>query len=99
MIMRSNVAIALATWSMVTSSVPKTALKRSRYSLTLPRRSMEALRRLNAQLNDGGLEAELSPLLTADEIAATKARVETLLEHRVHPYPPENWPAVPWPPV
>jgi len=66
---------------------------------TLPRRSMEALRRLNAQLDDGGLEAELSPLLTEDEIAAIKTRVETLLKHRVHPYPPADWPAVPWPPV
>src|SRR5215813_6191419 len=66
---------------------------------TLPRRSLEALRRLNAQLNDGGLEAELSSLLSADEIAATKIRVKTLLKHRVHPYPPADWPAVPWPPV
>jgi len=66
---------------------------------TLPRRSMEALRRLNGQLNDGGLEAELSSLLSADEIAATKIRVETLLKHRVHPFPPADWPAVPWPPV
>jgi hypothetical protein len=49
---------------------------------TLPRRSLEALRRLNTQLNDGGLEAELSSL-----------------KHRVHPYPPADWPAVPWPPV
>ena len=101
---------------------------------TLPRRSLEALRRLNTQLNDGGLEAELSSLLTASEIAATKMRVETLrrlsvgltdgwlaeeltrhltraevaataaridllLTSHVHPYPPEDWPAVPWPPV
>ena len=66
---------------------------------TLPRRSLEALRQLNAQLNDGSLEAELSSLLTASEIAATKIRVETLLKHRVHPYPPADWPAVPWPPV
>ncbi len=66
---------------------------------TLPRRSVEALRRLNAQLNEGGLEAELSPLLTASEITATKIRVETLLKHRVHPDPPADWPAVPWPPV
>src|SRR5215471_14325673 len=65
---------------------------------TLPRRSVEALRRLNAQLDDGGLEAELSSLLTAGEIAATKLRIETLLKHRVHPYPPADWPAVPWPP-
>src|SRR5499433_3893905 len=42
---------------------------------TLPRRSLEALRRLNGQLNDGSLEAELSSLLSADEIAATKIRV------------------------
>jgi uncharacterized repeat protein (TIGR03843 family) len=66
---------------------------------TLPRRWLEALRRLNAQLSDGGLETELSSLLTAGEIAATKLRVETLLKHRVHPYPPADWPAVPWPPV
>jgi uncharacterized repeat protein (TIGR03843 family) len=66
---------------------------------TLPRRSLDALRRLQAQLSDGGLEAELSSLLTASEIDATKTRVDTLLEHRVHPYPPADWPAVPWPPV
>ena len=66
---------------------------------TLPRRSLEALRRLNGQLSEGGLAAELSPLLTASEITATKIRVETLLKHRVHPYPPADWPAVPWPPV
>jgi len=65
----------------------------------LPRRSMEALRRLNAQLADGSLAAELSTLLTASEIRATRTRVETLLKHRVHPYPPTDWPAVPWPPV
>ena len=65
----------------------------------LPRRSVEALRRLNTQLTDGSLTAELSSLLTASEIDATKIRVETLLKHRVHPYPPADWPAVPWPPV
>ncbi|HEY6311112.1 MAG TPA: SCO1664 family protein [Streptosporangiaceae bacterium] len=66
---------------------------------SLPRRSVEALRRLNAQLTDGSLAAELSALLTESEISATKARVETLLKHRVHPYPPADWPAVPWPPI
>ena len=66
---------------------------------TLPRRSLEALRRLDTQLSEGALEAELSSLLTASEIAATKIRIETLLKHRVHPYPPSDWPAVPWPPV
>jgi uncharacterized repeat protein (TIGR03843 family) len=66
---------------------------------TLPRRSMEALRRLNADFSSSGLEAELSSLLTTAEVAATKIRIETLLKHRVHPYPPSDWPAVPWPPV
>ncbi len=66
---------------------------------TLPRRSVEALRRLNAELAEGSLVAELSGLLTASEIEATRNRVETLLKHRVHPYPPADWPAVPWPPI
>jgi uncharacterized repeat protein (TIGR03843 family) len=66
---------------------------------SLPRRSVEALRLLNAQLTDGSLTAELSSLLTASEIDATKIRIETLLKHRVHPYPPADWPAVPWPPI
>ena len=66
---------------------------------TLPKRSLEALRRLDTQLNDGGLEAELSSLLAASEIAATKNRIDTMLKRRVHPYPPADWPAVPWPPV
>jgi uncharacterized repeat protein (TIGR03843 family) len=66
---------------------------------SLPRRSVEALRRLNAELAEGTLAAELSGLLTGSEIDATKIRVETLLKHRVHPYPPADWPAVPWPPI
>jgi hypothetical protein len=66
---------------------------------TLPRRSVEALRRLHSQLTEGSLRAELAPLLAEGEIEATKVRIETLLEHRVHPYPPADWPAVPWPPV
>jgi uncharacterized repeat protein (TIGR03843 family) len=66
---------------------------------TLPRRSVEALRRLNAELTEGNLVAELSGLLSASEIDATRIRVETLLKHRVHPYPPADWPAVPWPPI
>jgi uncharacterized repeat protein (TIGR03843 family) len=66
---------------------------------SLPRRSVEALRRLNVQLTEGSLAAELAGLLTASEINATRGRIETLLEHRVHPYPPADWPAVPWPPI
>ena len=68
---------------------------------SLPRRSVEALRRLNAELTEGTLAAELSGLLTASEIGAAKIRVETLLKHRVHPSsaavpgPPSNRPAGP----
>ena len=66
---------------------------------TLPGRSIEALRRLKAQLTEGGLATELAGLLTASEIGAFRTRIETLLKHRVHPYPPADWPAVPWPPI
>jgi len=66
---------------------------------SLPRRSVDVLRRLADDLAGGWLAGELSRQLTSDEVTATKARVETLLKHRVHPYPPEDWPAIPWPPV
>jgi uncharacterized repeat protein (TIGR03843 family) len=66
---------------------------------SLPRRSLDALRRLAAEFDEGRLAAELSSLLTASEIEATKARIDTLLKRPVHPYPPTDWPAVPWPPV
>jgi uncharacterized repeat protein (TIGR03843 family) len=65
----------------------------------LPGRAMAALARLNEDLDTGSLAATLPGLLSEDEVAATKDRVELLIKHRVHPYPPENWPAVPWPPV
>jgi uncharacterized repeat protein (TIGR03843 family) len=67
---------------------------------TLPRRSVEALRRLYAQLvPDSPITTELATLLSPGEIDAMKIRVDTLLKHRVHPYPPADWPAIPWPPV
>jgi uncharacterized repeat protein (TIGR03843 family) len=65
----------------------------------LPRRALDALCRLQAMLDGGGLAAELSQWLTDGEISATQERIGTLLTHRIHPYPPEDWPAVPWPPV
>jgi len=58
-----------------------------------------ALTRLRDQLAGGDLSGELASWLTAAEVAATLRRVETLLEHSVHPYPPADWPAVPWPPI
>jgi uncharacterized repeat protein (TIGR03843 family) len=66
---------------------------------TLPRRCVEALRRLADNLAGGCLAGELTRHLTSGEISATKIRVEKLLKHRVHPYPSEDWPAIPWPPV
>jgi uncharacterized repeat protein (TIGR03843 family) len=68
---------------------------------SLPRRCVDALRRLHAQLtgSQSPLEAELTSLISASEIDALKIRVATLLKHRVHPFPPADWPAVPWPPV
>jgi hypothetical protein len=66
---------------------------------SLPGRSVEALRRLAQCFKTGDLTADLTSLLTADEVTATRQRLELLLKHRVHPYPPEDWPAVPWPPV
>jgi len=66
---------------------------------TLPRQSVEALRRLADDMAGGWLAKELNKHLTRGEVSATKIRVDKLLKHRVHPYPSEDWPAVPWPPV
>lgn len=65
----------------------------------LPARSVAALSRLADDLAGGWLAGELARYLTRAEVEATRVRVATLLKHRVHPYPPEDWPAVPWPPV
>ncbi|HEY6279807.1 MAG TPA: SCO1664 family protein [Streptosporangiaceae bacterium] len=65
----------------------------------LPGRCMHALSRLQAKMAQGELAAELTALLSPREVRATSDRVDLLIQHRVHPYPPENWPAVPWPPV
>ncbi|MGH3247970.1 MAG: SCO1664 family protein, partial [Trebonia sp.] len=66
---------------------------------SLPKLAVQTLGRLSAGLTDGWLAEELAPHLTREEIAATAARIDLLLASRVHPYPPEDWPAVPWPPV
>jgi uncharacterized repeat protein (TIGR03843 family) len=65
----------------------------------LPGRALAALARLNTELASGSLAERLPTLLSEDEVTATRERIELLIEHKVHPYPPENWPAVPWPPV
>jgi len=65
----------------------------------LPGRALRALGRLQEELAGGDLAGELAALLSRAEVRATGERVDLLVQHRVHPYPPENWPAVPWPPV
>jgi uncharacterized repeat protein (TIGR03843 family) len=66
----------------------------------LPGKAVAVLERINAMLGPGGeLAGRLSQWLDPDELAATRARVELLIEHRVHPFPPADWPAVPWPPI
>jgi uncharacterized repeat protein (TIGR03843 family) len=47
----------------------------------------------------GWLAQELGKYLTPAEVNATRIRVARLLKHRVHPFPPDDWPAIPWPPV
>jgi uncharacterized repeat protein (TIGR03843 family) len=61
--------------------------------------AMATLAGLRDLLAEGKLTAELSGWLTAAEIAATTKRIDMLLAHKVHPYPPVDWPAVPWPPI
>jgi len=65
----------------------------------LPKTAIEALGRLRHALAEGELRAQLSRWLSPAEVEATRQRVELLLQHRIHPFPPEDWPAVPWPPV
>jgi uncharacterized repeat protein (TIGR03843 family) len=66
---------------------------------SLPATAIEALGRLQQELAGGELCAELDRWLSPAEVEATRQRVELLLEHRIHPFPPDDWPAVPWPPV
>ncbi len=64
----------------------------------LPKAAVAALLRLQQAMAGGELRADLDRWLSPAEVQATRQRVELLLEHRVHPFPPEDWPAVPWPP-
>jgi uncharacterized repeat protein (TIGR03843 family) len=66
---------------------------------SLPGRSLAALRKLEECFEADGLAGGLEAWITPDEVTATRERLDLLLKHRVHPYPPEDWPAVPWPPV
>jgi uncharacterized repeat protein (TIGR03843 family) len=61
--------------------------------------AVEGLKRVLSAFSKGPLAGELSGLITREEVDATRKRVELMLRHRIHPYPSEDWPAIPWPPV
>jgi uncharacterized repeat protein (TIGR03843 family) len=61
--------------------------------------ALAALRRLHDCLDGRELAQELGSWLTPAEVEATRQRIDLLLEHKVHPFPPSDWPAVPWPPI
>jgi hypothetical protein len=58
---------------------------------------LDGLARLAAELR-GELARDLAGLLSRGEIAATRRRVDGLLESRRFPLPRPDWPAIPWPP-
>jgi hypothetical protein len=64
----------------------------------LPKTAVAALLRLRDAMAGGELGADLERWLSPAEVEATRQRVKLLLEHRIHPFPPDDWPAVPWPP-
>jgi uncharacterized repeat protein (TIGR03843 family) len=64
----------------------------------LPDEAVETLVSLEKALA-GGLGERLSTLLTTAEVGRTRKRVAELLRTRRFPDPPEDWPAVPWPPI
>ena len=63
----------------------------------LSEEAIEVLSRLRAELA-GRLETELSEHLTRREVRRTKERIDRLLATGLHPYPSQDWPAIPWPP-
>lgn len=65
---------------------------------TIPADLVQALTALQSRLASG-LAARVSKLLSAEEAGGLSDRVERLLLHPVHPLPPDDRPAVPWPMV
>jgi hypothetical protein len=61
--------------------------------------ALEGLQRLRQSLEAGGLAGSLRRWLTRGEITAIQARIQTLISGRTYPFPPEGWPAIPWPPI
>ena len=64
--------------------------------MAVPDRLLDAVARLEAALHTGVCE-RVAELLTPTESGALVRRVADLLASGVHPLPPEDRPAVPWP--
>ncbi|MEU1606273.1 SCO1664 family protein [Micromonospora matsumotoense] len=64
----------------------------------LPADAVQVLDTLAGQLG-GELGAELAEHLTLGEVAEVGARVERLRDTGRFPLPPQEWPAMPWPPM
>ncbi|WP_067131715.1 SCO1664 family protein [Microtetraspora malaysiensis] len=65
----------------------------------LSREAVSVLAHLEREIDRGRLGRRLRELLTQAEVEATWQRVRRLLDAGVHPYPSDDWPAVPWPPI
>ncbi|GGQ63449.1 phosphatidylinositol kinase [Couchioplanes caeruleus subsp. azureus] len=64
----------------------------------IPPESIEVLRRLG-ELLDAGLGQRLEEHLTVSEVQHASLRVRRLVRAGTFPAPPQDWPAVPWPPI
>jgi uncharacterized repeat protein (TIGR03843 family) len=64
----------------------------------IPPESVETLTRLGSDL-DGSLGEALEEHLTLSEVQHVRLRVRRLIRAARFPKPPQDWPAVPWPPV
>jgi hypothetical protein len=62
----------------------------------IPAALIGALERLRGSVAPG-LVSRVADLLTREEAEAFRQRVEDLADHPVHPLPPEDRPALPWP--
>ena len=62
----------------------------------IPPPLLEALGGLRARLKSG-LSTRVAELLSEEEAVSLSARVEELISAPVHPHPPADRPAVPWP--
>ncbi len=65
----------------------------------IPREMLSAVREFRGGLDRDECRAELERLLTRRELRALRERTDELLESRVFPAPPADWPHIPWPPV